>query len=251
MRASRLYIIRFFVFLALLMTSGIGAKGSFAAPESQGGVFPVYIPLAHNRFTSGPVQVTVLANSSQYTDRFGKLHIVGEVRNLTNRTIYNIWVTAQLYNRNNAQVASASSLIMLDYIAAGDRTCFDIEFASPPSDWYTYEFPDPSYESGPNHPRLNIEDDRGYFDEDSSGEEVYLLEGEVRNTSGSRVYGVKAVGTLYNRNGRVVSCSTDYIDTTELSLDHNQTAPFEIYYWDRRDYDDVADYRLQASCCPY
>lgn len=212
--------------------------------------FPIYLPLAISRYHSTP-EVIILPSSNHYRTSWGSLHVLGEIENDSGSTIYNVWVTARLFDRNDNLLRTSSALLMADYLAPDGQTCFDIVFESPPSSWYRYEFEPVRYETGTSGPRLSVESTDGYPDTDAGGDDIYLVDGRVRNISGSRVHGVKAVATLYNSRDKVVSCSSDYIDTTDLALNNNAAAAFEIIFWDRQLYDDVSDYRVQASCCPY
>jgi hypothetical protein len=244
----------FFVSITAALLSVFCAAGtdqSKASPEDQASSFPVYLPIAFRHNHDILSEVVILSSSNHYLTTWGSLHVLGELQNNTGGTIYNVWVSARLYDRNQNLLRSDSNLIMLDYLAPGEQTCFDFVFDPPPANWSKYEFQPASYETGAPGPWLIFENTDGYRDTDSGGRAVYVVNGRIRNLSGGRVQAVKAVATLYNSNGKVLGCSSDYIHTSGLALNHNATGTFEVTFWDRPSYTDVRDFRLQPSSCPY
>lgn len=188
-----------------------------------------------------PRGVYVLPNHSYYQTSWGFLHIVGEVMNNTGDHLFFVKISANLFSGNGQLLDTDYAYTYLFSLPAWQKTCFDIIFIDPPSNWLYYEF-EVSYWTGGNPlPNLTVLNDSGSYDPQNG---YYRIIGQVRNDHGARVEYVKPVGTLYNSSSKVVGCSYTYVNSTHL--DPGQISVFEIDYYGR-DYRDVASYRLQVD----
>lgn len=193
--------------------------------------------------TSAPTGVVVLNNHSVYTSSTGSLHVVGEVYNGTNRAIDFVRVSVNLFY--GAQlVATDYSYTPLDDVLPGSHTCFDILITNPPA-YTNYVFEPPTYSSSTATAlALTPIGESGSID--SSGD--YHILGQVRNDTGRQVDFVQAVGTLYNAGGTVLDCDYDFVNSTNLTP--GQTSAFDIEFFSRSSYADVASWQLQIGGNP-
>jgi len=195
--------------------------------------------------TPFPSSVYVLPNHSFYETSWGSLHIVGEVMNNTSSHLTLVKISANLFDSGGRLLDTDFTYTYLNNLPAGHKTCFDVLFLDPPSDWSYYEFETPTYwTNGRALPNLTVLNDSGSYDP-TYGD--YRIIGQVRNDHGSRVEYVSPVGTLYNYLGKVVGCDFTYVNSTHL--DPGQVSVFRIDYYGRN-FSDVVSYRLQVDGNP-
>jgi hypothetical protein len=194
--------------------------------------------------TPVPPSIKILSGHYSYTDNEGSLHILGLIENQTGSAVSNLWIKSSLKSSKNKVLESQTDMVFLSYLPAGDRTCFDIIYIDPPSGWSSYALSSPAYSVATStQPDLEITSRNGDYDS-SNGE--YTLSGTVRNDGSSLVEMVKVIGSLYDRNDKVLGCANNYINSLPPSLYTNQSSSFTIDFYGR-DFDNVDDYKLQPD----
>jgi hypothetical protein len=194
--------------------------------------------------TPVPPSVKILSGHYAYTDHEGSVHILGELENQTGSDVANLSIESSLKSSKNKVLESQTDMVFLSYFPAGKRTCFDIIYVDPPSNWSSYALSSPSYSIATStQPDLEITSWDGDYDS-SSGE--YTLSGTVRNDGSSLVYVVKVIGSLYDRNDKILGCTYNYINALPPNLYSNSSGSFTIDFYGR-DFDNVDDSRLQPD----
>jgi hypothetical protein len=216
------------VYLPLILRGGPTALPTVPPPATA-------TPPPAGTLVPGPI--VVLPNHSVFTDSYGYLNIVGEVRNTTSGAVKSIRVAANVYDSNSQLLGSDWSDTYLINLAPGDKTCFRMSSLKITS-WSYYTFPAPVYSTGGTIQSLTVLNSNGYYNP-TSGD--YSILGQVRNDSSSLLYSL-VVGTLYNSANRTVGCYYDYIS----SVNSGQTASFNIVF-SNRDYSDVSTFAVQAD----
>lgn len=193
--------------------------------------------------TPTPAKLYVLDNYSHYVTSWGTLHLVGEVWNNTGKDVAGVQVKAQVYNRDDKLLANQTVQLYLEDLPADGTTCFDvIFFGDEVKGFSSYEFSEPTYaRTGKDLPELTGSSISGNYD-DETGD--YEIKGSLKNQDDSRLSCVRAVGTLYNKSGKVVGC--DYAYTSSVDLNVNQTSSFTILFTGRN-FDDVYEFVVQAD----
>ncbi len=194
--------------------------------------------------TSQPPHVIVLSNNSSYVSSItSSLHVLGEIKNDSVYDISNVSVKVRLYDKNHKELATESDSILLSNLPAGERSCFDIFFDSPPSGWSKYEFDSPTFDlNGKGLPELSLLGLSSSYDS-SSGD--YVINGTVHNDESSRVECVKPVATLYQKKtGKIIGCAYTYVSSISLSANSQSTFSMEFY---GRKYDDVDGFHMQVD----
>ena len=188
-----------------------------------------------------PPGVHVLPNHSFYVDDSDYLHIVGEVWNHTDGHVTNVMIVADLVTAGGELADTGLTVIDLQNLPAGERTCFHIMLAEPEG-WARYEFRPVRYlTAGAPLPRLEVRASNGRYDA-ASGR--YEVTGRVHNAESQRLEYVGVVTTLYDAAGVVIGAGFAYVDS--IHLDPGQESAFadEI---GGRDYGEVAAFRVQAD----
>lgn len=239
--SGRLTLVRLiFVLLALTLFSTTAPRSSAAVQDG----LPVDLTYVFFPFIIGQetVDVSILPNSYAYSCPWGTLHIVGEVYNNSTHNLTSIIIDASLLNNQGNFLANNSARIYLNNLPAGQKTCFDITFFSPPQGWSSYQLGKPNFSTRGASPlaltvlSLSAAYDSIYGD--------YTIRGQVRNDQGRRVQNVMVVGTLYHHNGTVIGCSLTPVDGHHLNA--NATASFRLDFYGRN-YSDVASFQVQVD----
>ncbi|HEX7976212.1 MAG TPA: FxLYD domain-containing protein [Anaerolineales bacterium] len=201
--------------------------------------FRIYLPITVYRdFAS----TTILPNDTWFISSLGSLHVVGEVSNDTRYHLGSVKVSASLLDRNGQILRTESAYTYLDFIPAGQKTCFDITFLEPPSSWDAIDLKAPNYTlDGKVLPAAPILNTSGEYVKDSGD---YIISGQVRNDQGSRINGVKPVGTLYNPAEKVIGCELTYVES--MNLNPGAISSFKIDFYGRN-YKDVNSFRVQVD----
>lgn len=192
--------------------------------------------------TPVPPRVKILSHHSYTSD--GSLHIIGEVENQTGSDISDMMIKSSLKDSRNKTLDSQEDWLYLSYFPAGKRTCYHIIYWDLPSNWDSYKLSDPTYSiATATQADLEITSRDGEYHADT-GE--YTLSGTVRNDGNARAVMVKVIGSLYNKDDKILGCTYSYIDASYLYLNSGQSSSFEIEFYGR-DFADVDYYKLQPD----
>ncbi len=187
--------------------------------------------------------IEILTNSTAFVDGFDTLHILGEVANHSSGYLSDILVGVKVLDGAGQVVAADAVYTHLDSLAAGDRTCFEIDLLAPQGG-AGYQFDDPSYTTGGVNPNLSIHAAQGVYDPDTGW---YDVTGEVRNDSSHAITDASAVASLYDAAGLIVGCDFAYVDS--LNLAAGQSSLFDITFI-QGDTAGVLTYRVQPNGAP-
>lgn len=186
----------------LLFFEALAAAGDIFLPIVYQDIKPTVTPTATPTLIPGGV--VVLNNHTAYTTTTGQLHLVGEVKNNTTYTLRNVKVTVNFYNASNQLLKSSYTFTHMIDLPTGNSACFRI-VADEPTGWSKYEFEPVTYwTDGDPLPELTTSNVRLTY---NSQFKYYSLTGSVRNQEGVHVFGVKPVGTLYDKSTKkVIGC---------------------------------------------
>ena len=191
-------------------------------------------------------EVVVLPNYWDFTDKYGYLHVLGEIQNNTNTHIWWPKVFADFFNSSGQLIATDYDYVFLDDLPAHEKTCFHIELASP-TGWSTYTFEKPAYStwaSGHAFPNLTAVGINPMYDSETG---YYQLLGQVRNDEIRTVSNVQVNVTLYDISNKVIGCEGTTPNNSTLSP--GQLSAFSLGFG-YRDYADVTTYRIQLDGDP-
>jgi hypothetical protein len=235
--------------VAVIYLSGNAMEAGSAAldtltPES-------YLPLVYRQPTptSTPPPtlppVYIMDNHSSFAHGDGGYSVVGEVRNNTGSSLWNVVVGAKFYKTGKSRPVNSIShqLYFLFRLKPGSRTCFSLDAGSGSvDDWDYYVFDEVSYLTDSVLPPLITRLD----DDGTALPDRYHLSGQVRNDHTEPIYNTRVQGALYDKNGIVLDCRWENTLIRELSV--GQTSFYEINFTSRKDgYGDVDRYRVERQ----
>ncbi|MDH4136723.1 MAG: FxLYD domain-containing protein [Anaerolineae bacterium] len=167
-----------------------------------------------------------IANVGFYETPVGSLWYLGEVINNTGASIEQVQVAVSLYDDEGEMVATGSTFTEFDIIPNEGKMPFALLFTEPPSDFSHHQVVALSGVTvahwGRNYIDLTIESDRG----EASGERVYVITGQVKNTGQHNVEQIRMVVTAYDAEGRVVGIRRGGPETQTLGV--GESSPFRV-----------------------
>ena len=165
-----------------------------------------------------------IANVGFYETPVGSLWCLGEVINNTGASIEQVQVAVSLYDAEGEMVATGSTFTEFDIIPNEGKMPFALLFTEPPSGFSHHQVAALSGVTvahwGRNYMDLTIESDHG----EASGERVYIVAGQVRNTGQHDVEQIRIVVTAYDAEGRVVGIRRGSPETQTLG--GGESSPF-------------------------
>ena len=236
----------------LSLFAGIALTGTFAlfllvvSPVLSSALqdFLVFSPIIYRPAvpTVPPPIVKNVGNETNYVSS-GDLHIVGDIYNATSNHTTSLYVPIRLLDSNNQVIDSENAGVFLSNLSPNDTTCYSAAFLNRTTGWSKIEIFAPEYDTTSNEPpKLSISSLSGAYNAQTGN---YTINGSIKNDDHVTVYNVKAIGTLYDKNEKVVGCMAAYVDGA-LNLLMGRTANFKITFYDR-DYKDVTRFRLQTD----
>lgn len=191
----------------------------------------------------------VLGGLSVLADDQGRLHFWGEVFNLGETTQRWVRVDIRLLRRDDTVAGETGDILGLEFTLPGARNPFHIRFLEPPSDWSRYEIQITGNDHDLNdadvpqpYPALEAEGVH-YRDFGWGGLECTLI-ALLSNKGLAQATHVKAVGTLYGPDGKVVGVQSPYLVPRGIFGPGDQL-PFELKFYALGG--DVASYALQVQ----
>lgn len=167
-----------------------------------------------------------IANVGCYETPVGSLWCLGEVINNTGASIEQVQVAVFLYNAEGDMVATGSTFTEFDIIPNESKMPFALLFAEPPSDFSHHQVVALSGVTvahwGRNYMDLTIESDHG----EASGERVYVVTGQVRNTGQHDAEQIRIVVAAYDAEGQVVGVRRGSPETQTLGV--GELSPFRV-----------------------
>jgi LysM repeat protein len=167
-----------------------------------------------------------IANVGFYETPVGSLWCLGEVINNTGSSIEQVQVAASLYDSEGEMVAASSTFTEFDIVLNESKMPFALLFTELPSGFSHHQVVALSGVAvdhwGRNYMDLTIESDRG----EASGEQAYVITGQVRNTGQYDTEQVRMVVTAYDAEGQVVGIRRGSPETQTLGV--SESSPFRV-----------------------
>ena len=191
----------------------------------------------------------VVAGLNVTQDDYGRLHFWGEVFNLGDATQRWARVTIQLPRRDGSVASEMADMLALEWTLPGARNPFHIRFMEPPDAWDRYDI----QVSGQEHdfadtnvpqPYPAIAAEKVHFRDMNWGDLKCTLIALLTNQGLGHATHVKAAGTLYGADGKVVGVQSPYL-VPRGSFAPGDNMPFELKFYALGG--DVASYSLQVQ----
>ncbi len=165
-----------------------------------------------------------LLSDNKFTDEFGLLTIVGEVRNDSNLTVGQSQIAITLYDRTGTIIDTAEGQPMLEVIPPGETSPFIIKLPRP-AGLASYSLRAIARPVTPRlSPQLAVTELRRF--EDTAG--FFHIKGKIQNVGKITARRVKVAAIIYGRDERVINVSFTYI--TPPALAPGQEADYDILF---------------------
>jgi hypothetical protein len=191
----------------------------------------------------------VLGGLNVIQDDQGRLHFWGEVFNLGDKAQRWVRVNVRLLRGDDSVAAEETDILGLEWTLPGARNPFHIRFLEPPSRWSRYAL----IINGTEHdledqdlpqPYPALEADRIHFRQVGWGGLVCTLIALLSNRGLGQATHVKAAGTLYGPDGKVVGAQSPYLVPRGV-FEPGAQLPFELKFYALGG--DVESYTLQVQ----
>jgi hypothetical protein len=165
-----------------------------------------------------------IISSSDYLDKSGAYHIVGEIQNNSGKALQFTEITAMLYDKNNAMVSKSVGYALIDVLEPGEKSPFHLitlesgqahNIAS-----YKLSFNTTAATEKPKNLQVSLAN--GYTDVNGA----YHLVGEITNHGDKNSTYVEVDAAFYDTNNKVIDVSTAYTNPKEIVPGAKE--PFEI-----------------------
>jgi LysM repeat protein len=167
-----------------------------------------------------------IANVGFYETPVGSLWCLGEVINNTGASIEQVQIAISLYDSEGEMVANGSTFTEFDIIPNEGKMPFALLFTEPPFSFSHHQVVALSGVTvahwGRNYMDLTIESDHG----EASGEQAYVVTGQVRNTGQHDAERIRIVVTAYDAEGRVTGIRRASPETQALGV--GESSPFGV-----------------------
>jgi hypothetical protein len=184
---------------------------------------PVLNPNNNQAPNNTPV-LTVLG-SSTYTDSAGYFNIIGEVKNISYKTLKFVEVTATVSDSSNRIINTGSAYTSLEELKPQQKSNFHIVFSDqvPIDQSATYTLAvTPSDQTTPKLPQLQL----NFGDTRADSADNFSVRGQVTNQGNQPANLVKVSASFYDANNQLVGVENAY--TQPYILQPGESAPFEI-----------------------
>ena len=167
-----------------------------------------------------------LLGSSTYSDSLGFFNIVGEVKNVSYKTLKFVNVTAAISDSSNRLIDRGSRYTSLEELRPQQKSNFHIIFSDQlpidQSTTYTLTVLPSEQTTTPKLPQLQL----NFINSKSDSPDNFLVEGQVINQGNQPANYVKVSTSFYDVNNQLVDVKNEY--TQPSSLQPGESAPFEI-----------------------
>lgn len=165
-----------------------------------------------------------LLSDNKYTDNFGVLNIVGEVRNDSNVPVGRGEIAITFYDAAGTVIGTTRGQPMIEVIAPGETSPFMIDLPRPPG-LASYSLRAVAHPvTADLSPQLAVTELRRF--EDETG--FLHIKGQIRNSGKITAKRVKVAAILYGRDGRVINVGFTYVIPPILRPD--ETAAYDILF---------------------
>jgi hypothetical protein len=211
---------------AILLLSATVIKSVEGFPSSNNQVpnnAPVLNPSNNQVPNNAPLLIVL--GSSTYTDSAGYYNIVGEVKNISYKTLKSVKVTAAISDSSNRIVDTVSAYTSLEELRPQQKSNFHIVFSDqvPIDQSGTYTLTvSPSEQTTPKLAQLQL----NYENTRADSPDNFSVQGQVTNQGIQPANLVKVSASFYDVNNQLVDVENVY--TQPPSLQPGESAPFEI-----------------------
>lgn len=183
------------------------------------------------------------------TDDRGRLHFWGEVFNTGQRALRWVMVRVRLLGQGGKHLAEMADMTALEWTLPQARNPFYLRFVEPPAGWQSFnveltaqehDFADQTVPQP--HPGLYV--DRVHYREIDRADLRCTILGLLHNSGPGPATQIKAAGTLYNAEGKVIGVFSPYLVPKGIFAP-GDLLPFEIKFYAVGGV--VANYRLQVQ----
>lgn len=191
--------------------------------------------------------VVVLPNHTGWRDALGYYRVSGEVENVGNSAVKDVWITATFYDAGGNTIGTAYEHAHLKVLLPGRKSPFEVLLTTAAaSQVHHYSLSVVATDTDPIPEGLEILSSSSYVD--ISGNRV--VSGSIKNVASGTAYTVKVIAAFYNETGYVVATSYSYLSSQDLGP--NETASFDVVlYWNTNRVELVATYSLTAESLEY
>jgi Protein of unknown function (DUF3426) len=181
----------------------------------------------NNQVPNDNTPVLALLGSSTYTDSLGFFNIVGEVKNISYKTLKFVNVTAAIYDSSNRIIDRDSRYTSLEELRPQQKSNFHIVISDqlPIDQSTTYTLtvsPSEQTTTTLKLPQLQL----NFVNSRSDSPDNLLVEGQVINQGNQPANYVKVSASFYDVNNQLVDVKNAY--TQPSTLQPGESAPFEI-----------------------
>ncbi|MEM1582458.1 MAG: FxLYD domain-containing protein [Candidatus Bathyarchaeia archaeon] len=167
--------------------------------------------------------VIVLPNHTGWRDALGYYRVSGEVENVGNSAVKDVWITATFYDSNDNLIGTAYEHAYLHVLLPGRKSPFEVLLSTAAaSQVHHYSLSVVATDTDPIPDGLEILSSNSYIDITGS----LVVEGNIRNIASNTAHSVRVIAAFYNETGYVVATSYSYLSSQDLSP--NETASFDI-----------------------
>jgi len=166
-------------------------------------------------------RVNVLPNHNLFYDCLSGdkgIYIVGEVRNDSGYTVYNVNIAAALRDDQGVLVKRVSTVLSTPfYLAPGDVAPFEIRDTNP-SGWINYTFYYPTYGIvGYRLTPLEVLSERTSWEPWFRELQIFRIDGEVRNPD-NRSHGVAVAVSMYDDKDKVIGVGSQALEPIDPGM---------------------------------
>lgn len=177
----------------------------------------------------------LVAGLTLSTDDRGRLHYWGEVINLEQSIQRWIKVTVRLLDADGSTLAEQSDITILEWTWPSMRNPFYIRFLTPPERFHRFDIavsgqPHDYGDATVPQPHSGLIAEKVHYREIERADLRCTLIGLLRNNGATPASHVKAAGTLYNPEGKVVGVFSPYL-VPQGPFMPGETMPFELKFY--------------------
>jgi len=167
--------------------------------------------------------VSVLPNHTGWLDALGYYRVSGEVENVGDNAVKDVWITATFYDSGGNIIGTAYNHAHLKVLLPGRKSPFEVLLTTAAaSRVHNYSLSVVATQTDPIPEGLEILSSNCYIDITGS----LIVNGSIKNIASDTAHTVKVVASFYNATGYVVATSYSYLSSQDLGP--NETATFEI-----------------------
>lgn len=169
-----------------------------------------------------PAAALEILDTADVTDSLGYLHILGEIKNVSDEPHSFVKAIVTLYDASDQVIATQFSFTLLDVIPPGATAPFDVIFTHDVKGSKRYTTQADSNRGGEVKTGLRITSHKSSTD--SLG--YFHVVGVVKNESSSPATFVKIIVTMYDASGKITGTAFSF--TTLDTVGPGQTSPFDV-----------------------